>query len=357
MEEEESEHSATSYIPYFHEFFSTSLPPRTQYSPQINSGGSSSTPLQNPSDHFYHNHVLEKYATKKCTKVTLRQLEVYARTMTNEKLLRSANFLKEEITIRFAHRICQFQALPYIVTSHPAFQRIYQGYWNTFTAFRRFPRVDDAAMNVSFCTLVQHALHQHRSTLPLLIAAMAQVSSSTSSAATAAGTALTPFLKQTIASQLGCRVLAYHHLAMTLGGHSRMVSQRMCVMPLLRAYPTAILESRPTENMVLVTGVPELLRFIFASFLAPVPHGVRITVCDSPRTVLVRLSDTHADANRCAFSFQPRSNMELRRALSKVCLEYFGGELQCVAMEGYGTDVYISLDKEGNVPEALEEER
>lgn len=298
--------------------------------------------------------------------------------MTEEKLLRSANFLKEEITIRFAHRIRQFQALPFILTSQPPLQQIYQRYWDTFTAFRTFPPIRHAHVNRAFCEMVQHALQQHRKTLPALMAAMAQASSpdttsTTPTDTTSTSSMLSPFLKHTMASQLGCRVLAYHHLAMSLGGHRGMVCRRMHVVPLLHEclHPPYVLDNHHHHRdrdrdhdpvgdtaaaAATVTCFPALLRFVFTAFLDQAQgNHVRVTVCDGPHHVLVRMSDT-AGGHPCPCSFHTTSKVHLRCALSKVFLEYFGGHLQCVSMEGYGTDVYITLDKEGNVPEGLEEE-
>ena len=39
--------------------------------------------------------------------------------------------------------------------------------------------------------------------------------------------------------------------------------------------------------------------------------------------------------------------------ISRLYARYFGGDLQVVSMEGYGTDVYLHLNRLGNVQEPL----
>ena len=66
--------------------------------------------LSNPSTHrpFYSNHVVDLYL-KDTDKVTLRQLIVYGRSITSEKLIKSANYVRTQLPIRLAHRIRDFQ--------------------------------------------------------------------------------------------------------------------------------------------------------------------------------------------------------------------------------------------------------
>lgn len=54
---------------------------------------------------FYQNRILEQYASQETKRVTLRQLTVFGRTLTMEKLLKSANYVRTELPVRLAHRI------------------------------------------------------------------------------------------------------------------------------------------------------------------------------------------------------------------------------------------------------------
>jgi pyruvate dehydrogenase kinase 2/3/4 len=50
---------------------------------------------------------------------TVRQLVFFGRHMTDDRLIKSANYVRKEITIRLAHRIRDFQKLPFIVGTNP----------------------------------------------------------------------------------------------------------------------------------------------------------------------------------------------------------------------------------------------
>jgi pyruvate dehydrogenase kinase 2/3/4 len=64
-------------------------------------------PLGTPN--FYDSQIIQQYAIKETKRVTLRQLTVFGRSLTKEKLLKSANYVREELPIRLAHRIRDFQ--------------------------------------------------------------------------------------------------------------------------------------------------------------------------------------------------------------------------------------------------------
>ncbi|TPX52192.1 hypothetical protein SeMB42_g01587 [Synchytrium endobioticum] len=50
---------------------------------------------------FYHNRVLDRYVAQEAKRVTLRQLTVFGRTLTADKLLRSANYVRHELAPMF----------------------------------------------------------------------------------------------------------------------------------------------------------------------------------------------------------------------------------------------------------------
>jgi hypothetical protein len=68
---------------------------------------------------FYHNEVLDRYVDQSVNPNTIRQLVFYGRHMTDDRLIDSANYVRTEITIRLAHRIRDFQKLPFIVGTNP----------------------------------------------------------------------------------------------------------------------------------------------------------------------------------------------------------------------------------------------
>ena len=73
----------------------------------------------------YRNALLETYSSTPSSPVTLRQLLVFSKQMNTEKLLKSANYVRQEIPIRLAHRIRDFQNLPFIVGDNSNISQIY----------------------------------------------------------------------------------------------------------------------------------------------------------------------------------------------------------------------------------------
>ena len=95
-------HQANSYIKYSSSASSSAL--------SLNSASSTSATSSTPPFHaqrpsFYQNTILDRYAAKETKRVTLRQLTVFGRNLSEEKLIRSANYVREELPVRLAHRI------------------------------------------------------------------------------------------------------------------------------------------------------------------------------------------------------------------------------------------------------------
>jgi len=82
--------------------------------------------------HFYQNKQLDLYAAKEAHRLTLRQLVFFGRSMDEERLIKSANYVRTEIPVRIAHRIRDLQALPYIVVTQEGVAKVYELYWLAF---------------------------------------------------------------------------------------------------------------------------------------------------------------------------------------------------------------------------------
>ena len=158
---------------------------------------------------FYHNRVLEKYAEQETKRVTLRQLTVFGRHITQDKLLRSANYVRSELPVRLAHRIARFQQLPFVVGTNPHIERIYRLYWEAFEQFRAVKQIESIEDNREFCRLVQSMLNAHLVAIPELALGVMEARSH-----------MDPqeadrFMNETLQSRIGRRVLAEQHIALS----------------------------------------------------------------------------------------------------------------------------------------------
>ncbi|TPX69955.1 hypothetical protein SpCBS45565_g02073 [Spizellomyces sp. 'palustris'] len=158
---------------------------------------------------FYHNRILEQYASQETKRVTLRQLTVFGRTLTEEKLLKSANYVRAELPVRLAHRIFDFQHLPFIVGTNPHIEHIYKLYWEAFETFRSIPQITTLEQNREFCDTVEHMLDTHLVAIPRLAMGVAE------SGVHLAAREADRFMNEMLRSRIGRRVLAEQHITLS----------------------------------------------------------------------------------------------------------------------------------------------
>ncbi|KAG5649042.1 hypothetical protein DXG03_000391 [Asterophora parasitica] len=108
--------------------------------------------------HFYQNRQLELYASKEAKRLTLRQLVFFGRSMDEDRLIKSANYVRSELPIRIAHRLRDLQALPYVVVTQEGVAKVYELYWSAFEQFRRYPPITTLAENEEFCRFLSGIL-------------------------------------------------------------------------------------------------------------------------------------------------------------------------------------------------------
>ncbi|KAJ1553723.1 hypothetical protein HK405_007090, partial [Cladochytrium tenue] len=154
--------------------------------------------------------VLERYAARPARRVTLRQLTVFGRRLTVERILASANYVREELPVRLAHRIRAFQRLPFIVGTNPHVARVHDLYWDAFHRLRAVPHVQTLEDNRSFCTLLRALLYEHRIAVPELAAGVAEAVP-----LHLARDAADAFMNDMLRSRIGRRVLAEQHVAIS----------------------------------------------------------------------------------------------------------------------------------------------
>src|SRR5262249_16709011 len=118
--------------------------------------------------HFYQCRILEQYVLQRVKAITLQQLCDFGRKMTDEKLIISANHVREELSTRLAHRIRDFLNLQFIVSTNAHIMHVYDLYWQAFDQFRRFPQIETMDDNDAFCKMVRGLLEQHLVVIPQL---------------------------------------------------------------------------------------------------------------------------------------------------------------------------------------------
>ncbi|EER33239.1 conserved hypothetical protein [Candida tropicalis MYA-3404] len=116
--------------------------------------------ILNP-QHFFQNAVLLEYSKKQPHPVSLRQLAGYGNTLTRQKVINSANFVRIELPIRLALRIRDLQTLPFGVVNNFHLAQIYESYYHSFNAFRKIPKIHTIEDNNKFCEMMSSMLDDH----------------------------------------------------------------------------------------------------------------------------------------------------------------------------------------------------
>ncbi|KAF9988659.1 hypothetical protein BGZ75_008900 [Mortierella antarctica] len=172
--------------------------PRRRYSPQ----------------HFYQNRILDPYVNQAVNPITLRQLVFFGRNMQEDKLLKSANYVRTELPVRLAHRIRDFQNLPFIVGTNPHIELVYDLYWQAFEKLSKIPEIRTLEENDAFCEQVKGLLNDHLVVIPQLALGIMECSKHIPAQQ------VDQFMNKMLRSRISRRVLAEQHISLTANYNS-----------------------------------------------------------------------------------------------------------------------------------------
>ncbi|EIN10655.1 alpha-ketoacid dehydrogenase kinase N-terminal domain-containing protein [Punctularia strigosozonata HHB-11173 SS5] len=403
---------------------------------------------------FYQNKQLELYARRDAYPLTLRQLVYFGRSLNENKVLQSANYVRKELPVRIAHRLRDIQALPYVVVTQEGVGKVYELYWAAFEKIRRYPEVRSLSENDAFCTFLQDLLGEHRAVIPLLSLGLSL------SSPYLPPEQLDSFMRRMLVSRLSRRVIVEHHIALsdTYAGrdargadaHVGIIDTRLDVGRTIQKCSSWLRERHPDAEPDEVPGIstvawPEVvvegqlattisyirehLEYIVFEILKNSMRATRrfhatsksvppiyVTVVGNSDTVGVRISDQGGGLVTKAikspsdlFSFSHARNasrlederlVALRTAsshphgiratvdeqvkrwkngsslgdgdvpgrgssrvlsrigiglpMSHIHATYFGGSLELVSLDGWGTDCYVRLPRLGTNVEGIE---
>ena len=88
--------------------------------------------LRHAQPSFYLNKHLEFYASRPARRLTLRQLLFFGRSIDEAKVIKSGEFVRSELPVRLAHRIRDFQSLPFGVMREESMKKVYEIYCEAF---------------------------------------------------------------------------------------------------------------------------------------------------------------------------------------------------------------------------------
>ncbi|KAJ5379494.1 hypothetical protein N7509_012613 [Penicillium cosmopolitanum] len=141
--------------------------------------------------------------------ISLRQLTFFGRTLTEPRLISSANYVRTELPTRLAHRLRDIQQLPYVIVSNPHLSPVYELYYKAFERFRVVPEICSLDDNDRFCDILRQTLKEHLVIIPNLAMGVLECQE------------LMPpddmdrFMNTLLRARISRRVIAEQHLALT----------------------------------------------------------------------------------------------------------------------------------------------
>ena len=159
-------------------------------------------------------NVLDEWVNREARPISLRQLTFFGRTLTESRLLSSANYVRLELPTRLAHRLRNMQTLPYSALANPHISHVYELYYTAFELLRKVREVRSLTDNDKFCDVIKLCLKEHLSVIPRLAMGILEIQDSVTSEE------CDRFMTTLLRSRISRRVIAEQHLALTETFHA-----------------------------------------------------------------------------------------------------------------------------------------
>ncbi|RDW93088.1 protein kinase PKP2 [Aspergillus mulundensis] len=150
-----------------------------------------------------------RYVERQIRPISLRQLTFFGRTLTESRLISSANYVRTELPTRLAHRLREIQKLPYVVVANPHFSLVYELYYKAFERFRTVPEIRSLDDNDRFCDILRKTLKEHLVVIPRLAMGVLECRG------LLPADAMDRFMNTLLRARISRRVIAEQHLALT----------------------------------------------------------------------------------------------------------------------------------------------
>ena len=350
--------------------------------------------------------VLE-YASKKQTGVSLKYMLDFGQNPIDRQLLLSAQFLHRELPVRLAHRAKELENLPYGLSTNKHIMTVRDWYVESLLDLIRLPKPKTFEDDLRFTDVLRHIYNRHVNVVPLLAKGIHEFRKQLSSEV---GLYQLPeihrFLDGFYMSRIGIRFLIGQHISLHAPpkeDYIGLIDTRCSPVSVCR---DAIADARDvcsvefgTSPKVDIYGsekfsfayvpshihhmvfelVKNSLRAVqdrYAELLVATP-SIRVVVAEGAEDVTIKVSDEGGGIPRSGlpqiwtYLYSTASSPLVDTQddgsqapsvlagygyglpISRLYARYFGGDLQVISMEGYGTDAYLHLNRLGNVQEPL----
>eukprot|EP00887_Chlorella_sp_A99_P002545 scaffold6.g2545.t1 len=287
-------------------------------------------------DHFHKELVDDIFASalKKQTGVSLKYMLDFGSKPIERQLILSAQFLHNELPVRLAHRVAELENLPYGLSARP---HVRDWYVESFKDLRSFPK---------FTKLLGHIYRRHKNVVPVMAMGVAELKRELASTI---GLNDLPdihqFLDGFYLSRIGIRMLIGQHIALhepQRENHIGLIDTRCS--PVNGSAPDVSIYGEQSFTFPYVSdegggiprsGLPRIWTYLYTTAKSPLDEMEAEGGAEG--------SDGPAVLAGYGYGLP----------ISRLYARYFGGDLQILSMECYGTDAYLHLNRLGNVQEPL----
>ncbi|XP_057295374.1 3-methyl-2-oxobutanoate dehydrogenase [lipoamide] kinase, mitochondrial-like isoform X2 [Hydractinia symbiolongicarpus] len=352
---------------------------------------------------YYNQQAIDKEASRPLRELTPTQLMFAGKSNNGSHLLKSSQFLQEELPRRIARRVKDFQSLPYVVAINPTLQSVYELYLRAFHKLTTFPKIKTLDDEKKYSTLLSQLLNDHTGVVTSLAKAFHEVKHQIPYEL------LGSLTERTLKSRLGIRLLAEHHLGLRLekAGYIGVICVNMSPKSIVEkcvyncknlcektySYAPTVFVSGHTKARF--AHIPAPMEYILQELIknamkatvlkhiekpSEIPP-IEITICNNPTHLIIRISDRgggisdaqleeifkysfsttkeedderYLQEHGCAFEgFMKAANSNSHCGTlsgygfglpsSLAYADFLGGSLNLVPMHGLGTDVYLKL--------------
>ncbi|KAJ7980472.1 Pyruvate dehydrogenase (Acetyl-transferring) kinase mitochondrial [Quillaja saponaria] len=338
--------------------------------------------------------------------------ELYSKGLIDEVhrwgCMKQTGFLHKELPIRIARRAIELESLPYGLSEKPAVLKVRDWYLDSFRDLRSFPDIKNMNDEKDFTQMLKAIKVRHNNVVPTMALGVQQLKKSMGPKTCYEDLdEIQQFLDRFYMSRIGIRMLIGQHVELHNPNppphcvgyiHTKMspvlVAQNasddaraMC----LREYGSApdvhiygdpdftFPYVPPHLHLMVFELVKNSLRAVQERFMDSdkVAPPIRIIVADGIEDVTIKVSDEGGGIARSGlpkiftYLYSTARNplddhSDLGTAdgvtmagygyglsISRLYARYFGGDLQIISMEGYGTDAYLHLSRLGDSQEPL----
>ena len=363
------------------------------------------------------------------TGVSLKYMMDFGAQPIQRQLMVSAQFLHNELPVRFAHRVAELENLPLGLSSKEQVQTVRDWYVESYDELKKFPKIENREDEAKFTTLIKRVMDRHANVVPMIARGVLELKLELErEGGDGDGPRLGKrgvenkwmndmpeihqFLDGFYMSRIGIRMLMGQHVALeeasaATGSPEENYIGLICtkVSPVavardaiedarsicMREYgdaPEVEVFGDESFTFAYVPGhlhqmlfelVKNSLRAVSDKYLDSdqMPPPIRVVIAEGAEDVTIKISDEGGGIRRSGLqriwtylyttANSPLLEMDADTGagpavlagygyglpLSRLYARYFGGDLQVLSMDGYGTDAYLHLNRLGNIAEPL----